>query len=194
MDLRRVRGRYHYPFGTLVCLEVADFLRLLQDGRLTWPAASEGHAGDLVLVHDTRMDDACWVYESEEDLDLLIDHARMAVITLEPEPALTLADPAPLRELLPRAASEIRDELPEDRFEKLRFRMFREATGLLTTSPIRAAKRAIEQTGAFYDMAGVCHCGEPGCASSHVWIEDYTVLLLFEDRDTIALLPCRIAV
>ena len=174
-----------------------DFERLLNEGRLAWTSRQEPRALAVALACDASASDLDFEYEPEASLNTFLDDTYVVTYLRDPAPALALADSAPLREVLLRALPEAVMHLPKLPMTKKRWYEPREHWSFMGTVPTETARKALQFTGAFYGLAGICRCGEIGCGSSYAWIQDRVVLLAIEKDGSdleIHLFPCRIAV
>jgi hypothetical protein len=197
MSLNLIQTCFRFEDDNLFALDTPDFERLLGEGRLAWPLKNVLTPPEVGLAYDGDAGDFSFVFEPDADLDLFLDRARLVTFLREPTPALVLAEAPPLRQLLLRALPAVKSSLPQQRLGEQRrwWRMGQSAPFPATVLTSRA-KTAIRRKGSFYGMAGICRCGEPGCASSYGWVEEHVVLLAIEKDGShweVCLFPCRFA-
>jgi len=193
MTLNLFQTRFWADDETLIALSTADFKRLLNEGRLAWTPTLRMDALTIALAYDAGVNDLDFEDEPEASLDTFLDHTRIVTHLLDPVPELALADPAPLREVLPRTLPEATTHLPELPLAKKRWYESWEHWSFMGTVPTREVRTAIKHTGTFYGLAGICRCGEIGCGSSYIWIKDRVVLLAIEKDGSnleVHLFPC----
>lgn len=193
MTLNLFQTRFWADDETLIALSAADFERLLTEGRLEWTSMQGMDASTIALAYDASVNDLDFEDEPEASLDIFLNRTRIVTHLLDPVPALALADPAPLREVLLRTLPEATMHLPRLSLTKKRWYEFWEHWSFMGTVPTREVRAAIKHTGEYYGLAGICRCGEIGCGSSYVWIKDRVVLLAIEKNGSdleVHLFPC----
>lgn len=186
----------YFEDGNLFALDTPDFERLLREGQLAWPLKTELTLPEVGLAYDGDATDFSFVFEPDADLDHFLERARVVTLRREPTPALVLAETSPLRQLLLRTLPVVKDSLPQQRLgEQRRWWRLGKPAPFPATVLTAQAKTAIRRRGSFYGMAGICRCGEPGCASSYGWVEEQVVLLAIEKNGSdweVHLFPCRL--
>ncbi len=195
MTLNLFQTRFWADDETLIALNTADFERLLTEGRLEWISMPGMGASTIALAYDASVNDLDFEDEPEASLDTFLNHTRIVTHLLDPVPALALADPAPLREVLLRALPEATMHLPRLPLTKKRWYESWDHWSFMGTVPTREVRAAIKHSGTFYGLAGICRCGEIGCGSSYVWIKDRVALLAIEKDGSdleVHLFPCRL--
>lgn len=195
MTLNLFQTRFWADDETLIALTTADFERLFTEGRLEWTSMPGIGASTIALAYDASVSDLDFEYEPEASLDTFLNHTRIVTYLLDPAPALALADPAPLREVLLRTLPEVTTHLPELPLTKKHWYEPWEHWSFMGTVPTSDVRAAIKHSGQFYGLAGICQCGEIGCGSSYVWIKDRVVLLAIEQDGSdleVHLFPCRL--
>ena len=192
MPLNLKRVSFRPDDDTAIGLSTEEFEQLLGSGELAWSSPLSTKTKDLALVYDADASDFNFLFEPQANLDLFLDRARLGKIVAEPESALILHTPEPLRDVLLAALPEIKMDFLQ---EKRHRRLIGGSCPFPATVLTEEAKSAIKSAGSFYGMVGVCKCGEPLCASSYGWIKDRVVLFSVEMDgsaiDEVGLFPCR---
>ena len=195
MSLQLKRVSFRPDYDTVIGLSTEQFEQLLERGELAWFPPLRVDTRELALVYDAEANDFSFLFEPQADLDLFLERARLVKLVAEPKSALVLHTPDPLREVLLAQLPEIKTDLRQEKRPRW---LFKRRCPFPNTVLTAAAQAAIQVTGSFYGMAGVCKCGEPLCASSYGWIDDHVVLLSVEmdgsTLDEIGLFPCLLDV
>ena len=113
MTLNLFQTRFWADDETLIALSTADFQSLLTEGQLEWTSMPGIGASTIALACDASVNALDFEDEPEASLDTFLKHTRIVTHLLNPVPALALADPEPLREVLLRTLPEATAHLPK---------------------------------------------------------------------------------
>lgn len=156
---------------TLFALPTERFAALVRDGRVPYTHPDGAPLDELCLVYDASRTEL-EMDNYAQDLDALLDHARLVRPLTDGMVGLELAEVSPLRSLLQGRSAQIAKANAWKDLEQL---LRRRRTPLT-----KIARNALTQTGAYFGHLGTCTCGIEGCAAVYGWVEHGVGLLLVE--------------
>jgi len=166
-----------YP-DELIWLDADAYHEFIETGSISQQLEITGYEEEnkvLVLAFDESRSDYFFTIEPEEDLDAFVHYGRLSY-WLPAENRLAIADKRPLREVLIEGLR--RPEGPEITTHLKPRRLKR---WLKTGDIVGGALAAIKEKGFFYGEIALCpQCGNFGCPSSYIWIENNVCLLLIK--------------